>query len=243
MVSCLTATHGRYDFLKRAISCFAEQDYEDRELIVLNNHPVPIHTNIPRVRIINENGHPTLGDCRQRLLSEATGVFVRTWDDDDFYLPWAISQGVEYIAKYPDKPIWKPNRSWSWQVEKDIVVPNGNVYEASWTMRKWFVDKCGYKQGSGGDEHYPLREGLRTYGGIMRDEVGPERFSYAYSSGNGLCRISGTLGHERGIQWRTERWMKLNDNHGDEAPIEKMDLTPYYKRIKRAIDELPSERS
>ena len=61
------------------------------ELIILNNHPVPLICHLPQVTIINEPGYPSLGDCRNRLLELATGEYVRTWDDDDLYLPTAKS--------------------------------------------------------------------------------------------------------------------------------------------------------
>jgi len=229
LVSCLTATYGRYSVLRDAITCFIEQDYEKKELIILNNHPIPIHCNLPQVTVHNTPGYPTLGHCRNRLLELANGEFVRTWDDDDLYLPWAISQGVEMILDEAD--IWQPNRSWSWHKDKDRCILQGNVYEASWTTRTGAARKVGYKLG-GGNEHAPLKKLKR-----VRTEMGPEKSSYVYTWGTGLCHISGTLGHKNGIEWRTQRWMKKNNDHGNEKLIELTDLTPYWERIKKARKE------
>ena len=57
--------------------------------IILNNHPEPLKCDLPQVQIYNEPGYETLGDCRNRLLELASGEFVRTWDDDDLYMPWS----------------------------------------------------------------------------------------------------------------------------------------------------------
>ncbi|HUS88004.1 MAG TPA: glycosyltransferase [Desulfosporosinus sp.] len=237
LVSCLTATYGRYTVLTEAISCFLAQDYPNKELIILNNHPAKLICDLPEVIIYNEPGYPTLGDCRNRLLDLAEGEFVRTWDDDDLYLPWAISQGILMI---PDNaPAWKPLRSWGWQVKEDRIYLGGNKYEASWTTRIEIAKKYGYISNSGGNEHNKLEEGIRKEGGIPRMDVGASGASYVYRWGSGLCRISGSLDKTKNnIAERTERWKKQNDDHGDGKPIKPVSLIKYWERIERARYEL-----
>ena len=234
LVSCLTATYGRYRVLKEALACFVQQDYAHRELIVLNNHAVPLHIDLPNVRVINDRKYPSLGDCRNALLAEASGAFVRTWDDDDLYLPWAISQGVRYIG---EAPAFKPRWNWGWKVQQDEVYLSGNKYEAAWTVRIDVARRYGYQAASGGNEHNPLEEGIQQEGGILKGNVTP---AYVYRIGSGLCRISGSLDKEHPEQWkdRTERWKQKNDDHGAEVPItlnELPDMSGYWKRLN---DEL-----
>jgi glycosyltransferase involved in cell wall biosynthesis len=235
-ISCLTATYGRYRVLSEAVTCFYEQDYSNKELIILNNHPAPLVCHLPQVMIINEPGYPSLGDCRNRLLELATGEYVRTWDDDDLYLPTALSQGIEYIRDYP---AWKPARSWSWRVEQDIMTLNSNTYEASWTVRADVARKYGYGVMSGGNEHNVLHRGINTMGGVRRDEVEP---TYVYRWASGLCRISGTLNKndlsDETTRRRTARWMGRNNDTGDGRPIEPVDLTKYWERIERARNDM-----
>lgn len=136
LVSCLCATHGRFKVLQEAVSCFCAQDYQEKELIILNNHEVPIVCDLPGVRVINDEKYDTLGDCRNRLLELAGGYYIRTWDDDDLYLPWAISQGVERFPQDDSIDIWQPERSWSWH--KDFsqgFSSNGSGQRASGLMR------------------------------------------------------------------------------------------------------------
>src|SRR6516225_7271735 len=95
-VSCLMATYGRHGFVQEAMAMFLKQDYEHKELVILNNHPSPMLMNAirPNIRIVNEPRYPTLGACRNRLLELADGEFMRIWDDDDLYAPWTLSQGI-----------------------------------------------------------------------------------------------------------------------------------------------------
>jgi len=236
LVSCLTATYGRYKVLREAVTCFVNQNYENKELIILNNHPVPILCNLPQVSVYNEPGYPSLGDCRNRLLELANGKFVRTWDDDDLYLPWAIKQGVIFIK---DNIAWKPLRSWSWRIDRDDMYLNGNTYEASWTVKTEIAKQFGYLALSGGNEHNSLQRGIASLGGIKKDDVIP---SYIYRWGSGLVRISGSLNKkdlsEKTLRKRTNRWMKYNDDHGNEQPIEPVDLNIYWDRVKKAQNEL-----
>ena len=39
LVSCLMATHGRHSRVCESLSCFLSQTYENRELVILNEHP------------------------------------------------------------------------------------------------------------------------------------------------------------------------------------------------------------
>ena len=216
-VSCLTATYGRAGVLREAVSCFLAQDYPDAELIILNNHPQPlvVPEPLPRVRIVHEPVYPTLGDCRNRLLELADGEFVRTWDDDDLYLPWAIRQGVEGIGAAPS---WKPQFSWHSQ-RNSVYGLNWNRYEASWTVRADALRRIGYKPNSGGDEHAPLFALPMAEGDVLP--------SYVYRWGTALWRISGQP--EIPIEQRTADWMEANQDTG--TPIVPVDLSGYWSDL------------
>ncbi len=233
LVSCLCATHGRYKVLCDALTCFIEQDYPNKELIILNNHPTPLKVDLPQVKIYNEPKYPTLGDCRIRMLELAKGDFIRTWDDDDLYLSHCISQGVDYI---PEGAVaWKPARSWSWHKDKKTLGLNGNYYEAAWTCRTQFVKMAGYLAASSGNEHKPLKDALAKGGGIARDEIGVNA-SYVYTWGTGLHHASQTLGGTLTINERSEKWKGYNQDSGDENNNELVltDLNKYWDKIETA---------
>ena len=212
LVSCLMATHGRFREVCGAVVDFLQQDYPERELIILNNHPMPLAMpegmEDSRVRIINEPGHPTLGDCRIRLLQEAKGEFVRTWDDDDVYLPWTISQGVAHIG---NEIAFKPRHSW-FDCENGGVRLEDNVFEAAMLTRADFVREHSY-QPTAGDEHHTLVQAIEERG-LKRREFGVWA-SYVYRWGYGVHHISGTMGSGT-VEDRTAAWKAANNDTGED---------------------------
>jgi rfaE bifunctional protein nucleotidyltransferase chain/domain len=226
-VSCLQATYGRYTDVCRSLACFLAQDYENRELVILNNHPVPLVFDHPKVRIVNEHGHPTLGHCRQRLLDFADGEYCRTWDDDDLYMPWAISQGVERIE---DRRAWKPGLSWGFNGPESIEL-HGNTFEASATWRTDFVKSIGYKLAMG-DEHRPLLDFFQS--DIPHGGCGYWA-SYAYSWGLGGWHCSGSLGNGQTVEQRTATWQGKNQDTGNGQPLKPSNLLPWWRKIVRRV--------
>lgn len=215
LVSCLMATYGRHSLTERALACFLRQDYPNAELIILNNHAVRMRIDpaLPpelaaKIRLYNEPCYATLGACRNRLLDLARGIFIRTWDTDDIYMPWSIRQGWEGFSAAsqtrPDIPAWKPLKSW-WTNGGKVFELAGNAMEASILIRADVARKFGYQE-SGGDEHSPLLAGLAASGGIAIDDVGIWS-GYCYTWGMGQHHISGTLNSADSLAVRTYNWM------------------------------------
>ena len=197
VISCLQSTYGRHSLVERSLACFLRQDYPHAELIILNNHAVAMRLDptIPpdlaaKIRIVNEPCHATLGACRNRLLdlSRATsGDFIRTWDDDDIYLPWSLWQGMygfqQAAATRPDVPAFKPEKSWWTNGGKNFELA-GNAMEASILVRADVARKYRYQE-SGGDEHSTLLTGLEREGGIATADLGIwTGYCYTWGCGN-----------------------------------------------------------
>ena len=66
LVSCLTATAGRFSVLREAVACFLAQDYPEKELVILNNHPTPLVCDLPGVWL--RMPRPTSSDPATRRL-------------------------------------------------------------------------------------------------------------------------------------------------------------------------------
>lgn len=230
LISCLMATHGRYSKVCETLTCFLQQTYPNRELVILNNHPVPLRFVHPLVRILNEPGHPSLGHCRTRLLTLAEGEFIRTWDDDDLYLPWTLMQCYENIG---DAAAWKPARSWFLN-GNDLPRLCGNAMEASILFRTEAVRKHGYGAGCCGDEHLTLLHGVARHdGGIQQKEMGIWS-SYGYRWGQGMHHASGAM-HVPADQ-RTAAWMRKNQDISHE-PLVPADMTRWWGKISDAVPE------
>jgi glycosyltransferase involved in cell wall biosynthesis len=223
IICCLTATYGRLSKLNEVVTCFLEQDYNNKKLIILNNHPIPLSCNFPNVTVYNEPIYPTLGDCRNRLIELAEGDFIRTWDDDDLYLPWTLSQGIENIG---NAVAWKPTRSWFWMRGKTPQLVE-NVFEASMLVQLDIAKKSGYSKNSMGDEHIDLIRGIDKEGGCKKTEMGILA-SYVYRWGWGMWHTSGTIGSGIDVKIRTKEWCNHNQDIQD-GVIKMVQLEDYWK--------------
>lgn len=229
LITCVTATYGRLSHLREALSCFLVQDYPNKELVILNNHPHPMKCDVEGVRVVNECGHPTLGHCRNRLIDFINGEYVNTWDDDDWWRPWHLSQCMEYIRKYKVRA-WKPTFSWFNNNGKFTLL--SNVMEASILIEVELIRKYKYKE-SAGDEHEPLMQGIHHV--CRNDDVG-ERASYIYNWGNGLCHASGKINHPtESLQQRTEEWQSKHQDVGD--ILEPVPYSEIEEKIMKGIHD------
>ena len=75
-----------------ALESFAKQRYQEKELLlVLNNASFDIDAisaqarALPNVHVLQMEGQPTLGDCLNQAVREASGVYIAKMDDDDHY--------------------------------------------------------------------------------------------------------------------------------------------------------------
>ncbi len=230
-VSCLQATYGRHGLVQQTLACFMNQDlpYFQRELVILNNHPVALSCSQENVRIINEPVHKTLGHCRNRLLDFADGEFFRIWDDDDVYLPWTLSQGVERIGA---SHAWKPHRSWWFDGAKRKFELAGNAMEASILWRTDVVKRHGFFEGEG-NESGPLLEKIH----VEETEMG-EWASYCYRWGCGAWHASGSIGNGMSEEIRAYDWKSHNnDVRPGEALIPDLDtVNVWYRLMGQAVD-------
>ena len=90
-VSVIVATC-RPEKVKLAISNYAKQTYEEKELLLLlNNAEFDVNSveeqarELANVRVVEIEGHPSLGACLNRGIEEASGDYIAKMDDDDHY--------------------------------------------------------------------------------------------------------------------------------------------------------------
>ena len=92
LISALMVTgklEERRPLADKAVECFHNQKYDNRELLVVNTSPTaPWFEGQDRVReIVVEQGSMQLGDLRNRAYDEAAGDLWMQWDDDDWHHP------------------------------------------------------------------------------------------------------------------------------------------------------------
>jgi glycosyltransferase involved in cell wall biosynthesis len=87
LVSCILPTADRRAFVGQAIRYFQRQDYDRRELVVLDDGDDAVEDLIPRdprIRYVRLPHREPLGTKRNRGCELAAGELVCHWDDDDW---------------------------------------------------------------------------------------------------------------------------------------------------------------
>ena len=102
LVSCIMPTGDRRQFLALALTNYLEQDYPNKELIIIDDGDDPIGDlteGLPGVRYVRLTARATIGGKRNRACREARGEFIAHWDDDDWYAPCRLSRQVAPLAE------------------------------------------------------------------------------------------------------------------------------------------------
>jgi hypothetical protein len=196
LVSCLMTTYGRFECVERSVAYWLNQDYINKELVILNTAPVELELDVrlqgKGIRIVNQKTihgtdipYTNVGQIRADVVKLALGKYLCFWDDDDAYLPWHISQGVDYLLK-TGKKAYKPAQSyWSDDAGKTFVLAR-NAMEASVIAETESIQIYGFKDSNGG-EHVTWMQGLLSEEQLDENyEVTPFE-SYAYIWGDEIA--------------------------------------------------------
>lgn len=102
LVSCIMPTYNRRRFVPAAIRCFLQQDYPNRELIIVvdgesvSDLVPPGATNIHLVRL-HKFGQASIGAKLNFGIEAAHGEILARIDDDDWYHPCRLSLQVQAL--------------------------------------------------------------------------------------------------------------------------------------------------
>lgn len=95
-------THNRRAFIPKALEYFLRQDYERKELLVLDDGEDKVEDLIPpdpRIRYLRLDKHLSLGAKRNRACELAKGDLIAHWDDDDWHARERLSCQVETLLQ------------------------------------------------------------------------------------------------------------------------------------------------
>ena len=108
LISCLCVTKNK--LVENAISCFHEQTYKNKELILVTETSNKNIGYLKEVAASNDNIHLvetkddiTLGDLRNISVEEANGEYIIQWDDDDIYHANRIKTMYRALLSLPNK--------------------------------------------------------------------------------------------------------------------------------------------
>ena len=159
-IAAVCCTYLRPKWLGWMIRCFEKQDHPDRELVILDDAGQYDDTCGDRWRLVSEKKrYSSLGEKRNAaamLVSDDVEAFA-IWDDDDLYLPWALSATVAALE----------NAGWS---RPSLVLHPGKDgglqqhetdgwFNAGWGFRRDVYNRVGgYPPKSGNEDDFFARE-------------------------------------------------------------------------------------
>lgn len=108
LISCKCTTYARVDVLEESIYGFLQQEYKNKELIIVNDYPLQtLKFNHPQIKIINvDKPFPSIGDKDDFTVSQCQGDIIAVWDDDDIALPGHLENINKYFLQNTDLLHW-----------------------------------------------------------------------------------------------------------------------------------------
>jgi glycosyltransferase involved in cell wall biosynthesis len=154
LVTCIMPTADRRAFVPLAIRNFLRQDYENRELVIVDDGADAVGDIVPEapgIRYLRLGERLSVGEKRNLACREARGEIVAHWDDDDWMASWRLSYQVErLLAEDADVcgvnrlHFWSPgdNRAWRyWYASGPAWVVGGTLcYRKAFWERNPFPD-------------------------------------------------------------------------------------------------------
>jgi glycosyltransferase involved in cell wall biosynthesis len=102
LVSCIMPTCQRRPFLPLALRWFLDQDYPNKELIIVDDGEDQVGdlaANLPGVRYFSLQSRASIGAKRNLACEQSRGEIIVHWDDDDWYAPDRLRYQVTPILK------------------------------------------------------------------------------------------------------------------------------------------------
>lgn len=155
LVSCLCLTYARPAHLREAVWCFLQQDWPNKELVIINDHPEPLYLErlYPGVHLHNlPHRLSSLGAKRNYSAEIAQGDYLLTWDDDDLVLPWRISLSMHHMLAAPDKWLFRPTRGWVSSNNRDYAIREYGSHNQTAYRRAAFDHAGGYSDMNSGQD-------------------------------------------------------------------------------------------
>jgi hypothetical protein len=154
-IAAICCTYLRSHLLEHLLECWTRQDYpgENRELIILDDAGEYRSQRGDGWELISiPRRFTSLGEKRNAsaaLASIDTDAFA-IWDDDDLYLPWALSSSVKALEK---APLSRPSQVLYRHGDHFQRYETGGLYHGGWAFTKrLFREVGGYRHFSGPED-------------------------------------------------------------------------------------------
>ncbi len=174
-------TWNRRRFVPLALQSFLNQDYPNRELIIVDDGAEPVEEltdGVPRVHYIRLSGRASIGAKRNLACQRAQGGIIAHWDDDDWYSPdrlryqavpiltgQADLTGLEnaFVMQLPDGDFWTTQPD----LHRKMFV--GDVHGGTLVYRRELLDHgIRYPEISLGEDAWLLQRAVRAGKRLIR---------------------------------------------------------------------------
>lgn len=154
-VSALMPVYNTERFIGEAIESVLAQDYDDIEIIVVDDgstdRTAEIAKSYPKVRYILKE-HSGIMTTRNRTLREATGEFITFIDADDLWCPGKLKMELEFLEQHPEFDVVRSKmKNFTAIPENELTVDEKEIFEnenvqllGMHCFRKYVVDKVGF---------------------------------------------------------------------------------------------------
>lgn len=154
LVTCLClTTKNRHNWLPRAVRCFREQDYPNKELLIVADSWSDAESVMdgPWREWLSYCSAPGKNIGQKRNLGNgwASGDFICAWDDDDWSEPGRLSQqvhdlqsplAVRHVTGYSSMKFTDGERWWNFRCGAGFVVGSSLCYRRDWALKHPFAE-------------------------------------------------------------------------------------------------------
>lgn len=249
MILLLCCTYNRHTCLERLLRFYLDQDYSGNSLLyIYNNSPIVQHLNVSHdeipsnKKIILDNNYLNLstggvytdvGSIHRDALERASRLFsyevVTFFEDDNFYLPNHISEGMRGMQRAYELNCcaYKPLRSYF--KSGAALFMHTDVMEPSIFVDYEFLKVHGFKKTSV-DFHHAWINALHNEKKYFIDADGISTLIYISHVNDGMSNLSGTGNNSStGMLRHRNRAKDIGDRLI--TPISKIEAAQYYSII------------
>lgn len=146
-ISCLCITRNRVPLLKKSILLFENQTYPNKELVIVylsiddatKAFLASLNSKFIKSVEVTYDTELTLGDLRNISIAEASGDYVCTWDDDDWFHPERLRIQIQGIIDSGKKASVFLNILMLNNVTQEAYISNRWLWEASMLCSRRFI--------------------------------------------------------------------------------------------------------
>jgi hypothetical protein len=231
-IAVVVCTYNRPRLLGHLLRAFELQDYADREMIILDDAGQYRNQSGPGWQLVSvPRRFRSLGEKRNAAaaLAAPDAEAIAIWDDDDLYLPWALSASAAALTQA------------DWSRPSVVLQPRadgalrqyrtGGLYHGGWAYRRAAFDAAGGYPPLSGPEDQAL---MRRFEALSLCEADPIALGfrpfYVYAWGD----AAGSWGHLSGMG--ADAWTKLGRYAIEPAELSAADPPGFDLRAPRILE-------